>query len=86
MLNGMKMPTFYHVHKPAFSTWGQELSIETSEEEHAFFVCLVWGREGGREVGASSPFLFLRTPLLNVECIRQISSKTFPYRPSKKKS
>lgn len=86
MLNGLKMPTVY-VHKPAFSVPGQEPSVETSEDKHAFFICLFWCAWEGAQVGASSPFL--RTPLLNVECIRQISSKicplTFAYRPSKKK-
>lgn len=35
------MPTVY-VHKPAFSVPGQEPSVETSEDKHAFFICLFW--------------------------------------------
>lgn len=88
MLNGMKMPVVYYVCKTAFSVHGQELSLETSEDNHAFFICLFWC-VGGWAGRGFLPFFILRTPLLNVDCIRQIRSKicplTFSYSPSKKK-
>lgn len=70
-----------------FYAWPRAISGNFWRQAQFFHLSVLEGVWGW---WASSPFLLLRTPLLNAECTKQISRKigplTFSYSPSKKVS